>query len=284
MSDSLALRLKRKVWNTAFGETAWVAKTGDFRTKERYGLIDRPNYAYGMLRAADSAKYFGHKSVTVIEFGVASGAGLLNMTKLAAVIGAETGINFRVVGFDTGSGLPTVTGYKDHPEIWNPGDFAMEDRTGLLKKLDGRADVIWGDIAETIAPFTEKLKPESPIGFISIDVDIYSGSTSALKVLDGPAENYLPAISIYLDDVGFFFANQWAGELAAVNEFNVANELRKIDIDRSISHRRWPTFSAWHPHMHVCHMLDHPARQKPVKRSHLTIGEHSRFMEMQNLF
>ena len=65
-------------------------------------FISRPDYLYGMLRAADVAKYFGKQCVTVIEFGVASGAGLLNMADLAPVVEKETGIGLRIVGFDTG--------------------------------------------------------------------------------------------------------------------------------------------------------------------------------------
>jgi len=98
---------------------------GDFRTKEQYGLIERPNYAYGMLRAADCAKYFGHDEVTVVEFGVASGGGLTNMVDLAKVIEQETRVKLHIFGFDTVAGLPNVHGYKDHPEIWNAGDFTM---------------------------------------------------------------------------------------------------------------------------------------------------------------
>jgi hypothetical protein len=111
----------------------------------------------------------------------------------------------------------------------------MEDRAALLKKLNGRAEVIWGDIAETIEPFTSSIRPASPLGFISVDVDIYSGTKSALRVLAGSTEQYLPAISMYFDDVSFFFANKSAGELAAISEFNAANDLRKIDHDRSLS-------------------------------------------------
>lgn len=284
MSDRLALRLKRKAWKTVLGEASWLSRHGDLRTKERHGLINRANYAYGMLRAADGAKYFGHKSVTAIEFGVASGAGLLNMSDIAGMIEAETGIKFRVVGFDTGAGLPTVNGYKDHPEIWNPGDFAMEDRAGLLKKLGGRAEVIWGDIGETIVPFTKELSTTSPIGFISIDVDIYSGTKSALKVLDGSTDKYLPAISMYFDDVGFFFANRWAGELAAIEEFNDQYEMRKIDTDRSLQWHRPKQFDSWYSTMYVCHMLDHPARQSPLARPQLTIKEHAEFMKSRSLF
>src|SRR5688572_26269445 len=94
--------IKRKLWNRLLGEDSWIARHGTFRDRERFGLISRPNYIYGMLRAADCAKYFGKTRVTAIEFGVASGAGLLNMADLAQLIRAETGIEFRIVGFDTG--------------------------------------------------------------------------------------------------------------------------------------------------------------------------------------
>src|SRR5690349_4856209 len=166
------MSIREKIWRRLFGDAAWINRHGSFRDREQYGLINRANYLYGMLRAADCAKYFGKTRVTVIEFGVASGAGLLNMVDLASLITTETGVEFRIVGFDTGKGLPQVRGYKDHPEIWNPGDFAMEDRDKLLRKLDHRAEIIWGDIADTIKPFTQLITPDAPVGFISVDVDI----------------------------------------------------------------------------------------------------------------
>jgi hypothetical protein len=285
MADSLLTRVKRRAWKQAFGEASWVLRTGDFRTREQHGLIGRANYAYGMLRAADCAKYFGFDKVTAIEFGVASGAGLLNMVELAGQIQHETGVAFQVFGFDTGAGLPQVHGYKDHPEIWNPGDFSMEDRGGLEKRLDGRARIVWGDIEQTIGRFMADLKGDAPIGFISVDVDIYSGTKSALKVLDGPTDRYVPAVSMYFDDVSFYFANKWAGELAAIEEFNEKAALRKIDHDRSLKSGRRPgPLQGWYDSMYVCHMLDHPARQSSLARPKLTIKEHADFMSARALF
>lgn len=282
--NDLSLRVRRKLWKQVFGEASWVSRTGDFRTREQYGLIDRANYTYGMLRAADCAAYFGTGSVTAIEFGVASGAGLLNLVDLAEMIERETGVKFRIVGFDTGAGLPTVEGFKDHPEIWSAGDFVMEDRAGLLKKLDGRAEVIWGDIAETVEPFIEGVSANAPIGFISVDVDIYSGAKSALKCLNGSSDKYTPAVSMYFDDVSFFFANRWAGELAAIEEFNDENHRRKIDSDRSLPGHRPSKPAAWYQSMYVCHILDHEARQRPLARPRLTIKEHTEFMRSRFLF
>jgi hypothetical protein len=284
MRDGLAMRIRRKIWKQAFGETSWVSRSGDFRTKERYGLINRPNYLYGMLRAADCAKYFGKTSVTAIEFGVANGTGLLNMADLAELVTQETGVQIRIVGFDTGAGLPSIEGYKNHPEIWNPGDFTIEDRSALLKKLDGRAEVIWGDIADTIKPFVANIEPFSPIGFISVDVDIYSAARAALSCLTSTPEKYTPAVSMYFDDVSFYFANQWSGELAAISEFNTEIELRKIDRDRSLPGHRPVKADSWYPMMYACHILDHPARQTTAAREQLTIKEHAEYMKSRFLF
>lgn len=237
-----------------------------------------------MLRAADVARYFGKRAVTVVEFGVASGAGLLNMIDLAPAVEAETGINLRIIGFDTGSGLPSIQGYRDHPEIWNSGDFATEDRDTLVRKLNGKAEVIWGNISDNVDAFAEKIDPAAPLGFISVDVDIFSATEAALRCLTKEPAKYNPAISMYFDDVGFFFANQWAGELAAINQFNEQLDMRKIDRDRSLPGRRPAKFEGWYSKMYVCHILDHEMRQKPRPRSHLTIDGHVDFMASQFLF
>jgi hypothetical protein len=277
MVKNLPHRLKRKLWTKVRGELSWIRSNGDFRTKERHGLIHRPNYAYGMLRAADCAKYFGTNSVTAIEFGVANGDGLTNMTALAELIERETGVHFRVVGFDTGKGLPSVDGFKDHPEIWSEGDFAMENKDILLKKLEGRSEIVWGNIEDTIDTFTSTLDPSCPVGFISVDVDIYTATKSALRCLKGIPEMYLPAVSMYFDDVSFFFANEWAGELAAISEFNSSNSLHKIGPDKSLNHRPIKGES-WYSSMYVCHILDHVGRQLPSVRPQLAIRDHALYM------
>ena len=281
---NIANRLGRKLWSKAFGEDSWVRRFENFRTREHYGLIQRANYVYGMLRAADVAKYFGKKSTTVIEFGVASGAGLLNMIDVAPFIQKETGVTLRIVGFDTGKGLPPVEGFKDHPELWRSGDFAMEDRDALVRKISGRAEIIWGDISDTIGSFTETIDEAAPIGFISIDVDIYTATKAALQCLTGRSEKYNPAISMYFDDVSFFFANEWAGELAAIKEFNVEREFRKISRDMSLPGPRPRLAASWYPSMYVCHVLDHEGRQRSRERQKLTIADHYDFMAERFLF
>jgi hypothetical protein len=282
--EKLSFRMRRKLWTLLSDEKSWARHNlTKFRDRERFGIISRPNYLYGMLRAADLAKYCGKECVTVLEFGVASGAGLLNMVELASLIERETGVRLRIVGFDTGKGLPAVEGYKDHPELWNPGDFTNEDKEGLIRRLDGRAEIIWGDIADTIGPFTDAIDQAAPIGFVAIDVDIYSATTQALRCLTQSPEKYTPAVSMYFDDIGMFFANEWCGELAAISEFNAKNQLRKIGIDRSLPGQRPAKTDAWYSQMYVCHVLDHELRQKPQSRHHLSIAEHQDFIGAKHL-
>lgn len=237
----------------------WVRRFGSFREQERLGLVRRGTYAYGLLRAADIARYFGHRETTVCEFGVFTGAGLLNMIELAGKLTAETGVRFRIVGFDTGAGLPAPTGFKDHPEVWSAGDYPMGSIESLAAAIKGRAELVLGDIGNTIDKFLANLDPAAPLGFISVDVDIYSSAKNALRCLRGEPRLYTPAVGVYLDDVGHYFANRWCGELAAIEEFNAENALRKIDRDRTRRHRK----HGWFEGMHVCHVLDHPARNAP---------------------
>jgi hypothetical protein len=261
-----------------------VKKTGTFRQREQYGLVSRAAYAYGMLRAADLARFLGKSKVTVCEFGVATGNGLMNMVELAGPIREETGVEVKVVGLDTGAGLPTVEGYKDHPELWSVGDFSMTNKDELTRRVGGRAELIFGDIKDTVDGFVAGLDESAPIGFISVDVDIYSGARSALRCLQGRPELYTPAVSLYCDDVQFFFANRWCGELAAIEEFNEENALRKIDVDRSLPGHRPILHTAWYGAMFVCHVLDHESRQRPRERTGLSLKDHYALMKEYSLF
>src|SRR6516165_597957 len=92
-------------------------------SKVEFDLIKRRQYAWPMLFAADQAKSLGIKTVSVVEFGVAAGAGLLNMCSIASRTAKATGTEFRVYGFDTGTGMPPALDYRDQPDRFQQGDF-----------------------------------------------------------------------------------------------------------------------------------------------------------------
>jgi hypothetical protein len=241
--------------------SVFVALFGSLRARIAFDLVIRQHHAFGLLRAADSARALGRDAVTAVEFGVASGAGLLNLCEVARRIAHATGVRFEIIGFDTGAGMPQPVDYRDHPEYYAAGDFPM-DRPALTAKLPPNARVIYGDVSETVAAFLRELTAEAPLGFVSLDLDYYSSSRAALRLLADPdASKYLPMVPVYLDDVAFRGHNEWCGELLAVKEFNAEWELRKISKYNFLRNTRVFKNPAWIDHMYALHVLDHAARQ-----------------------
>jgi len=239
--------------------SAFVAAFGSFRRKVDFDLIVRPQFAFPILYAADRAKARGYGKITIAEFGVGSGAGLMNMCKIAGSVMAETGTEIEVVGFDTGTGMPPGIDYRDHPEIWQPGDFPM-DQERLRAALPPFARLVLGNAEQTVPEFVEALSPSAPLAFFSVDVDYYSSSVSVLKVLGGSPDKYLPFVMIYLDDITVDEANPWCGELLAVNEFNAAHETRKIAPFPLLRAKRLLKNAMWIDQVYVGHIFDHAMR------------------------
>ena len=206
----------------------FIALFGNLRQKISFDLIIRQQHAYALLDLADHAKSLGYKKATVIEFGVAAGAGLLNLQKLAQQVTKSTGISFNLYGFDTGTGMPQPQSYKDHPELYQTGDFSM-DFSLLSSKLEKDTKLILGPLSETIRTFSSNDFTAAPIGFISVDVDYYSSTVDALKVLELRPENFLPRVIVYLDDLEDPSHNSYCGEQAAIAEHTTQQPLRPIE-------------------------------------------------------
>ena len=243
----------------------FVALFGDYRAKVAWDLVVRQQYAFPILYAADAAKKHGFRQVTVVELGVAGGAGLLNMCRIAERSRAATGIDIRVVGFDGGKGMPPAVDYRDLPEHFQEGDFPM-DFPRLRASLPPYAELIIGDVAETVPEFASKLSPEAPLGFVAVDVDYYSSAKVAMQILSGDVRGLLPLIPVYLDDIGVDGSNPWTGELLAVNEFNAEHEMRKIAPFTLLRSRRIFKNTQWIDRMFAAHIHDHPLRSAAVRR------------------
>ena len=238
--------------------SAFVGIFGSFRAKVEFDLVVRMHHAWGLLHAADQAKRCGIGELTALEFGVANGAGLLNMCEIAARVTRETGVEFRIVGFDAGTGLPPPADYRDHPEHYHHGDYPMVNRTQLLARLPENAQVIFGDVRDSAPDFLAG--DFAPIGFVSFDLDFYSSTRDALQILDGAPERYLPWTVCYFDDVHFMTHNEFQGALLALNEFNGSRQDRKIAPVNWLDHYRLFHWSAWVRRMYFLHMFEHPYR------------------------
>jgi hypothetical protein len=241
-----------------------VALAGTTRARIAHDLIIRPHNAYGILHAADQARALGLRSVSILEFGVAAGAGLTNIAKIAERVTRATGVDFQIFGFDTGSGMPSPRDYRDHPDLYAEGDFPM-NQAALRAILPSNTSLMMGDVAETVPAFLEKLSIDAPVGYIVIDVDYYSASRDALAVLgaEDPSK-YLPLTLAFFDDVALPQHNSWCGELLAIAEFNDSALMRKIERDAFLADRRIYRRADWIKQMYSVHVLDHPTRLAPA--------------------
>ena len=134
----------------------FVSLFGSYRTKIDFDLVIRPQHAYSLLSVADQAKALGYDRVSIFEFGVAAGSGLINLQEIAKKLTKSTGIHFDIYGFDTGAGMPPPQSYKDHPEIYQAGDFPM-DFEKLSRLLDKNTKLVLGPISESMKQILDSL-------------------------------------------------------------------------------------------------------------------------------
>ena len=223
-----------------------------------YGLVDRPFYAHGVERAVSLAGRLGYPAVTVVEFGVAAGKGLVELERHAEYYGARSGVDVSVVGFDLGSGLPKAADYRDGPYGWHEGQFPM-DEAALRQRLR-IAELVIGDIRETVPRWvdaTPELATHRPVGFVSIDVDYWSSVVAVLDLfrLQGRSQlALLPRITCYVDDVTSQIED--VGAPLALRQFNEEFADRKIG--RPFGHRsRLPFSPAWADQIYEAHFFEH---------------------------
>jgi hypothetical protein len=203
----------------------------------------RPNYTYCVYYAASLAKRLNHKSVSIIEFGVATGKGLLFLENIAERISKEIKINIEIYGFDLGSGLSTPKNYKDLPYWFKAGFYKMNENN--LKKKLKFSKLIIGDVNKKVNDFLKNYN-HAPIGAIFNDLDYYSSTINSFKIFDSlNIKKYLPRIFLYFDDtVGteLEMYNSFSGELLAIKEFNKKNNNKKISQNQNLisnSNEKW---------------------------------------------
>ena len=261
-----------RIWQRIFSErlteplhlnllSLLVAAFGSSRQKINYDLMVRHHNAFCILKAADIATRYGVKQLSLLEFGVAAGAGLLNMAHIARTVTKITDVEFNIFGFDTGEGMPEPKDYRDHPELYQAGDFPM-DCEKLQSRLPDNTKLVLGPVEATVPAFLETLPSSSPIGYVVIDLDYYSSTKSAFKVFEGPPEHYLPVSLLYVDDIMYDEHNSWCGELLALHEFNAEHPMRKIERHVYLETRRIFRKAPWTKHVFFLHVLDHSSRTR----------------------
>ena len=229
-------------------------KIGNFKFQMEANSLKRMPYAYICFHAAVLAKKLGYERISVIEFGVGQGAGLLSLEEYTEEITKITGVNFDIYGFDTGEGLPKPNDYRDLPYQWKEGFFSM-NKNELLKKLK-KSKLILGNIDDTSKDFFSKYKP-SPVGAIIHDFDFYSPTKIALNMMTNNENLFLPRVFSYFDDTigtDIELFNDYTGERLAINEFN----LNSKDIKVTKPYHFTSQFKeVWHHQIWIIHFFKH---------------------------
>ncbi|MBI3896757.1 MAG: hypothetical protein HY308_00505 [Gammaproteobacteria bacterium] len=229
---------------------------GPLKTRVRYGVFPYPQYAYGVYWSAYLASCLGIPRITVAEFGVAGGRGLLACEKISAEVESAVGVGIDVVGFDSGEGMPKAVDYRDLPHIWSEGFYRM-DQAKLRARLR-RAKLILGDVRETVPQWLAS--NPAPLGFIAFDLDYYSSTKAAFAIFKGNESSHLPRVHCYFDDVAsndLGCMSQYVGELLAIREFNEAHDDRKISKFEllRLCRTRWED---WQERTYIFHNFTHP--------------------------
>jgi len=229
------------------------------RLAEREQLGGR--YTWPAIQAAKLAGALGLPRISMIEFGVAGGHGLLHLEQLARRLEPEFGVSIDVYGFDTGTGLPAPRDHRDLPNLWSEGAFPM-DVAGLRARLT-RATLVLGPVAETVPAFLAG-RP-APVAFAAFDLDLYSSTRDALGLFDADASRLLPRVHCFFDDIlGYTFC-EFNGERLAIDEFNAAHPARKIALIPGLRHFVPTRFasSSWWERCFLLHDFGHPLYGRP---------------------
>lgn len=232
---------------------------GSFKRRLDFDIFRRPHYAYCTYHAARQAELLGIERISLIEFGVAGGNGLVELEEMAKLVEKEFKTRLDIYGFDTGSGLTKAQDYRDLPYIWQEGFFHM-DEDALRKRLK-RSTLVMGDVAETVPKFLESHSP-APLGAVFMDLDYYSSTRDALGILKGQPNSMLPRLYCYFDDVmsnenGGIMCDR-VGQLLSINEYNEMSKERYLAQIAGLSYCRARPAS-WNEQLYIHHAFDHPS-------------------------
>lgn len=239
---------------------------------EKLPFSKRPDICVAICLATAQSICWGKKGVSLIELGVYKGVGLHFIIKVAEYLANNTGMKYNIYGFDSFEGLPELGGFEDHNEIWKKGQYKPDNTYDeMVEEFKGKAVLVKGDVKSTVKRFLlEQLDTNYPIGFISLDLDLYSSSKSGLKILeDANSDKYIPTVIMIVDDQDYLVTyNDWCGEGLAIREFNIVNKFRKIQNRKEIYQR-----------LRCVHILDHCLRTGKEKGRKLLKLNFKRFIK-----
>lgn len=207
--------------------------------------VPRPYYGLPIYYSLKLAKSLGYNKVSIIEFGIAGGNGLVNIEYHVKEIKKIIDIDVEIYGFDTASGLPKPKDYRDTPYQWKEGFYKM-DIPALKSKLQF-SKLVLGEVKKSLESFEC-----APVACVMFDLDYYSSTVDALEIFKQP---HLPRVFCYFDDVvgnEVSLYNEFTGELLAIDEFNQKNDMKLL------KYRGIGKYTAHQDNLFALHDFKHP--------------------------
>ena len=225
-------------------------------------------YAWGVVRGIVTAKALEMPRVSLVEFGVAGGNGLVAIERMAVRLEEYCGIGIDVHGFDMSTGLPAPTSKYDLPYMYSPGQFTMD--VEALKQRLQKAKLHLGLVQDTVKGFIED--EPSPIAFVSFDMDYYSSTMAAFQVFEASPSILMPRVHCFFDDV--MDCGDFEGERRAILEFNQRHDSRKLSKMhglRYIAPKRNVNVANYWDKYYMAAIFDHPLFDKYEGHTHLCL-------------
>ena len=230
----------------------------------------KPHYESILYEACLEAKKLGINQVSVIELGVAGGAGIISLEKYKKKIEKVLDINIEIYGFDMGSGLPKIEADEDLPFLWRKGLYNI-DKTALEKKVNSK--IFYGDVKNTVDDFIKINK--NNICCIFFDLDLYTSTINFLNQIPKIKDHLLPRVLCYFDDVYVFenYINQFNGVFKAIEEFN--KNFSEFKLGYSVDHFKNFKFPLARTSIYTLHCFKNHLYKKYISKdieSDLSLG------------
>ncbi|MGE3153656.1 MAG: hypothetical protein AB7G48_13430 [Nitrospiraceae bacterium] len=220
----------------------------------------RPHYVLGVLQGAALGKVLGLNRVTVAEIGVAGGAGLLAMQRVAEICEALADIRIDVYGFDTGVGIPKPQDYRDMPYKWAEGYYPCD--VDQLRQRLRHANLSIGLLKDTVPAFLGGAP--SPLAFVGFDTGMYSSTKDAMGLLQADHSRLIPRMPCSFRSAIGKDVTEFGAELLAISEFNASHQTRKLSTIKGLTYFVPPQFRWWWiDTMYSLHVFDHPMYGNP---------------------
>lgn len=220
----------------------------------------RPQYVWGVLQGAALGKVLGLNRVSVVEIGVAGGAGLLAMQRIAEICEELASIRIEVYGFNTGVGIPKPQDYRDMPYKWSEGYYPC-DVDQLKQHLRG-AQLKIGLLKDTVPAFLQGTP--SPLAFVGFDTGMYSSTKDAMGLLHADHACLIPRMPCSFRSAIGKDVSEFGAEVLAISEFNAGHQMRKLSSIKGLTYFVPPQLRWWWIEtMYSLHVFDHPMYGHP---------------------